>query len=186
MTATISLKKNQRGFVFGKFADAKGTLCSIQESSLATEYAIWFGVTDVNPQILKDGKLVPVPPPVEPIPIVGFPGLTHDIAFNDRMHLTIEDVQVLVEEFQKYLTTKKCKTRRFKDRYNNDCSIRLTEGLIELGCDNANPQICSNGWHPVAYPKGTIFTTHMFLGVAEVMELKPLLDRFLETGRVGE
>lgn len=44
--------KTNRGFAIGTFKDHYGTECSIQKSSLATEEAIWFGVTDANPQIM--------------------------------------------------------------------------------------------------------------------------------------
>ncbi len=43
----IVLKPTPRGFLRGDFEDRYGQKCSIQESSLATEEAIWLGV-DVN------------------------------------------------------------------------------------------------------------------------------------------
>ena len=39
----IDLKPTSRGFLRGEFADRYGEKCSIQESSLATEAAIWLG-----------------------------------------------------------------------------------------------------------------------------------------------
>ena len=35
-----------RGFILGEFRDLHGSLCSIQESSLATESALWVGVSE--------------------------------------------------------------------------------------------------------------------------------------------
>lgn len=39
----MRLKKTERGFKRGEFKDIYGEPCSIQESSLATEPAIWLG-----------------------------------------------------------------------------------------------------------------------------------------------
>jgi hypothetical protein len=183
---TLELSKTARGFGLGEFKDAEGVDCSIQDSSLATQAAIWFGVVKANPQKMEDGKLVPVEPPVKPIPIHGWPGLTHDILYNTRMHLTIRHVKTLIRNFEKFLETKQVRKRTFNDRYGSVCSIRLTNGLIELGCDDAHPQICDRGWRPVVFPEGTIFTTHMFLGVDEITELLPIMKRFANGGFVTE
>lgn len=40
---SIILKETERGFRRGEFTDRYGNKCSIQESSLATEPAIWIG-----------------------------------------------------------------------------------------------------------------------------------------------
>ena len=42
----MELRKTERGFARCDFVDRYGFQCSIQESSLATEYAIWLGVTE--------------------------------------------------------------------------------------------------------------------------------------------
>lgn len=44
--------KTNRGFSIYLFKDRSGENCSIQKSSLATEDAIWIGVTDVAPKIM--------------------------------------------------------------------------------------------------------------------------------------
>ncbi len=183
---TVVISRTERGFALGEFFDAKGVACSIQNSSLATESAIWFGVEKANPQKLEEGILVAVKPPVDPIPIAGWPGMSHDILYNTRMHLTIRNIKTLIRNFEKFLETKTVRKRTFKDRYRKECSIRLTNGCIELGCDNASPQICypNRGWTPVEFPEGTIFTTHMFLGANEVSELLAVMKRFLATGSV--
>lgn len=183
---TVELSRTSRGFGKGKFTDAVGVACSIQDSSLATEAAIWFGVEEANPQRWEGDKLAPVEPPVKPIPISRYPGATHDILYNTRMHLTIRHVKTLIRNFEKFLVSKDVRKRTFKDRYGSVCSIRLTNGMIELGCDDANPQICSDGWRPVVFPEGTIFTTHMFLGVDEITELLPVMKRFAEGGFISE
>ena len=40
-----------RGFDIYNFEDIYGDKCSLQESSLATKNAIWFGITNPNPKI---------------------------------------------------------------------------------------------------------------------------------------
>lgn len=186
MTANLQLGKTSRGFGIGEFSDSKGVACSIQDSSLATEAAIWFGVKEANPQRLEGDVLVAATPPVKPIPVEGYPGIKMDILYNTRMHLTIRSVKTLIRNFEKFLETKVVRKRTFRDRYGSKCSIRLTDGCIELGCDEANPQICNNGWRPVVFPEGTIFTTHMFLGELEVKDLLPIMRRFAEGGYVAQ
>jgi len=39
-------KPTERGFLRSDFKDASGAACSIQESSLATDYCIWLGQGD--------------------------------------------------------------------------------------------------------------------------------------------
>ena len=40
----MEIKTTQRGFAFIEFIDRYGKACSLQESSLATENCIWFGI----------------------------------------------------------------------------------------------------------------------------------------------
>lgn len=85
--------KTQRGFGIIKFTDFYDYGCSLQQSSLATEEAIWLGVDDVNPQILVAGQgwtKIPMPE--------GY--LAHS-----RMHLNRKQVQQLVVELNKWLDT---------------------------------------------------------------------------------
>jgi len=42
----IEIAMTQRGFLRGEFVDRYGEQCSIQESSLATEAALWLGVDE--------------------------------------------------------------------------------------------------------------------------------------------
>jgi hypothetical protein len=48
----IVLASTERGFIRGKFTDLYGVGCSIQQSSLADDNAIWLGVDDAAPQIM--------------------------------------------------------------------------------------------------------------------------------------
>lgn len=76
----MKIEYTARGFALGEFADRNGEKCSIQNSSLAIEAAIWLGTDEANPQVLIPGK-----------------GWTHvefpeHTLFNTRMHLTQKQV----------------------------------------------------------------------------------------------
>jgi len=82
-----------RGFAKTEFIDRYGEVCSIQESSLATERAIWFGVNEVVPQVCVRGegwKKVPIP---------------HDALISGRMHLTQQMVKDLLPMLQVFAET---------------------------------------------------------------------------------
>lgn len=42
--SSLKIEPTQRGFAYAEFTDRYGVKCSIQDSSLATESAIWLGV----------------------------------------------------------------------------------------------------------------------------------------------
>ena len=48
----MKIEKTQRGFDITEFKDRYDNPCRLQHSSLATENAVWFGITDPNPQIM--------------------------------------------------------------------------------------------------------------------------------------
>lgn len=65
----------------------------MQESSLATEAAIWFGCNDPNPQVCIPGKgWTPV-------------ALPEGTTCNDRMHLTVDMVKELLPLLQRFVDT---------------------------------------------------------------------------------
>lgn len=181
----MEFKHNLRGFYVGEFKDAANTPCSIQESSLGTEAAIWLGVDEVNPRRLTDNGWEPVPFPTN-VPtndVFGNPiGFHSDTLFNTRAHLTIQHVKVILTIFEIFQENKLAPTLTFPDRYDIVCTIQQDGEYLSLGPDNADPRICINGWKPVPYPPDTVFTTHMKLDHHHVTELTPLLQRFLETG----
>jgi hypothetical protein len=84
----MDLKRTQRGFLLAEFADRNGCHCSIQESSLATEEAIWLGM-----DTWYDGS--PVGPQDE---VTGF-------YLGGRMHLTREMVQELLPLLEYFAQT---------------------------------------------------------------------------------
>jgi hypothetical protein len=94
-----------RGFNVLRFQDRYGVECSIQQSSLATEDAIWFGVNDADPRIMASNAVrmgidtggqttgwVPCEFPDE-------------VSMTTRMHLTREQVAVLLPVLQRFVET---------------------------------------------------------------------------------
>lgn len=73
---SLDLINTGRGFALAKFEDLYGTKCSIQKSSLATQDAIWLGVST-----------------------------TMDGASGDRMHLSREQVADLLPLLQRFVQT---------------------------------------------------------------------------------
>lgn len=85
--------KTDRGFQRIEFTDRLGEACSIQESSLATEQAIWIGVNDASPKhLVPERGWVPYP-------------IHEDVLINTRMELTIEQVKELIPVLQKFVDT---------------------------------------------------------------------------------
>lgn len=87
-------RKTDRGFGRIEFADRYGVECSIQDSSLATEDAIWLGCNDSNPRIIN---------PHGPgwIPYL----IPEGVHCNTRMHLTREHVRALLPILQSFVQT---------------------------------------------------------------------------------
>lgn len=79
------ITRTSRGFALINFMDYNDTACSLQESSLATDAAIWLGPDNAAPQ-----RLVPGGEGWQPVP---FPDGT---SFTTRMHLTREQVRYLL------------------------------------------------------------------------------------------
>ena len=78
-----------RGFGIWHFTDRYGAGCSLQDSSLATEPAIWFGVDNADPKIMasktRQGGTGWVPFEIP-----------DDVLLTTRMHLTQEQVKALL------------------------------------------------------------------------------------------
>jgi hypothetical protein len=85
----IKTSKTEREFNVIEFSDRYGEKCSIQKSSLATENAIWFGITEAEPKILASK-----------IQHNGTGWATYplhpDVFINTRMHLTQKQVKQLL------------------------------------------------------------------------------------------
>ena len=89
----------ERGFGTFTFKDYYGMDCSLQESSLATEDAIWLGISQPKAKIhscdTKEGGdkgWIDIPIP-------------NSIHIPTRMHLTREQVKELIPKLQKFVDT---------------------------------------------------------------------------------
>jgi len=88
----------ERGFKVIEFIDRYDRRCNIQESSLGTENAIWFGVEAAEPKILASKVMK------------GGTGWTdypihEDVVITTRMHLTVDQVKELLPILQKFVYT---------------------------------------------------------------------------------
>lgn len=96
--------KTDRGFDLIEFTDRYDHRCSIQKSSLATEDAIWFGVTDAEPRIMaSDAQRMGIPTPVQ-VGWIPF-AVPAEVLMNTRMHLTQDQVKELLPILQHFAET---------------------------------------------------------------------------------
>lgn len=92
----MKVKKDCRGFSRIEFTDHYGRSCSLSESSLATDEAIWFGRDEANLSVFTDKGWVPVV-------------LSPDTYVFSRMHLTRKQVKKLLPHLIKFVETGKVK-----------------------------------------------------------------------------
>lgn len=82
----LKLEPTQRGFARADFEDLYGSHCSIQESSLATEAAIWLGVHEGSPH--------------------------YEDRTSSRMHLNQEQAAALIPLLEHFVKTGRLMVRR--------------------------------------------------------------------------
>ena len=92
--------KTCRGFNLFEFTDLYGTKCNIQESSLATNCAIWIGADDPNPLIMASKTKQ------------GGTGwvkyyIPDDVIIHTRMHLSAKQVRELLPTLIKFAFLKR-------------------------------------------------------------------------------
>lgn len=92
----MKASKTQRGFGIIEFTDRYGLKCSLQDSSLATEPAIWFGVD--NPEVIEFTNF----PNLGPYKKIQLP---ENINISSRMHLTQSQVKELLPFLQRFAET---------------------------------------------------------------------------------
>ena len=102
--SNLEFEQTPRGFAIAGFKDRYGADCSIQESSLAEEAAIWLGVDNSDPRIMasqaaeyglhtdKTSGWIPYPIP-------------KDVLLTTRMHLTQDMVASLLPALQSFAAT---------------------------------------------------------------------------------
>lgn len=88
-----AVERTDRGFELIQFKDSYGVDCTLQQSSIATEFRIWLGCDDANPRVL--------------VPGAGWKGLKMppDYLADTRMHLTQDQVEALIVHLQHWLKT---------------------------------------------------------------------------------
>lgn len=108
----ISFATTDRGFVRGMFTDRYGVECSIQQSSLATESAIWLGVHSPEVKLMardaallgREDLLKPADDPERLNGWVNFP-LPEPVNIFTRMHLTQPMVRELLPVLLRFART---------------------------------------------------------------------------------
>lgn len=90
---------------------------------------------------------------------------------------------------------------KFTDLYGASCSVQAsslaTEPAIWLGTNDAEPKVLHSdakklgvatdatcGWVDYPLPKEVLLNTRMHLNQAQVAELLPVLQRFVDTGEI--
>jgi len=191
---TLKMDKTSRGFRLGEFPDLDGNKCSIQDSSLATAAAIWFGVNDANPRC--SNKVSPKKQQAwiewhrahEEFQAKKENPHWHSVLVHTRVHLDQEQAAIILELFETFLKCGSVEKLTTVDLYGCGYSIESHEETLLVGPDDPKPEIMIPGksWQPFEYPEGTVLTTKMKLGPEQVAELVPVLSRFVVTGTVGE
>jgi len=93
----LSKDPTGRGFQHMQFHDRYGAKCSLQESSLATEAAIWFGIDDADPKIMARDY----PEAGQTNGWVTYP-IPDNVLLSTRMHLTQTQVRELLPYLQHF------------------------------------------------------------------------------------
>jgi hypothetical protein len=100
----MKLRTTNRGFQIVEFKDRYGHDCSLQQSSLATEDAVWLGIDNANPQIMasqarRHGVITEATTGWVPYPI------PEEVSLDTRMHLTRPEVEALVKQLNHWIAT---------------------------------------------------------------------------------
>ena len=145
---SVEVKRSDRGFDFGHFKDAKGSPCVISERSCGGT-RIFFGIDDPNPRIGdKPSSPIDVPlgyyvrgfePSVDELSHIHPADHVHpaDCLFNDRMDLDEELIPQVLLMLKRFANGQKVKEKTFKDTALVECSVKVTEGMLEIGPDDA-------------------------------------------------
>lgn len=86
-----------RGFTCYSFEDRYRVECSLQDSSLASEAAIWFGIDDPKPVVLVPGK------GWQPVDLNAL--VEGELSIKTRMHLTRDQVKALLPYLKHFAKT---------------------------------------------------------------------------------
>lgn len=185
----MEIGKTERGFRHGKFKDLAGNECSIQDSSLATQAAIWLGVDDAQPRCSNKVS------PKKQLEFVewhkqykqdeeGF----HGVLTHTRVHLNQDMAANLCNTLRMFCEPGNIKKVTSEDLYGLGYSAEMREEFLLVGPDDPQPQILrpGEGWKSYPYPEHTVWTTKMKLDHELVQDLLDVLVRFIATGTIGE
>jgi hypothetical protein len=100
----IEKETTSRGFGLRRFTDLYGSKCSLQESSLATERAIWLGVADADPKVMASEAASIGVQTDETTGWVRYP-IPFQVLLHTRMHLNQEQVRELLPILQHFADT---------------------------------------------------------------------------------
>ncbi|BCP56261.1 hypothetical protein K32_48780 [Kaistia sp. 32K] len=100
----MEIKYTERGFARCAFLDRYSVPCSLQESSLAEEAAIWLGVDDANPMIMASDAAAHGVNTTETTGWVPYP-VPPAVLMTTRMHLTQAQVAELLPALQHFVDT---------------------------------------------------------------------------------
>lgn len=95
-------KRTDRNFAVVEFTDHYGVECSLQESSLASDEAVWLGPDKPNPRILvSDAVRLGLPTNGEHCGWVDYT-MPKEVLTDTRMHLTRNQVKALLPILQQF------------------------------------------------------------------------------------
>lgn len=98
----MKTKKTNRGFSYKNFTDRNGVECSIQQSSLATEEAIWFGANNIG---VKEFVAHRQPEAWVTLDYIDEFTMGKHYVANNRMHLTRKQLKKLLPTLIKFVET---------------------------------------------------------------------------------
>lgn len=100
----IRKTKTNRGFDLLEFKDLYHAPCTIQKSSLATDDAIWFGIIDVQPQVMAINAAKVGVNTTESTGWVPYP-IPEEVLLSSRMHLNRSQVKELLPILKHFVQT---------------------------------------------------------------------------------
>jgi hypothetical protein len=131
--------KTNRGFSIVKFTDRYDNQCSLQQSSLAEEKAIWLGSHDPKPVVMASDAAKVGVVTTETSGWVPYP-IPPEVCLHTRMHLTVPQVKSLMAHLQAWLDTgdfefKAPPARTFKFVDNNGVPEEVTATDFGEACE---------------------------------------------------
>lgn len=103
-TLELKYSKTCRGFDLIEFQDRYDLPCRLQKSSLGTEDAIWFGVTDVQPKVMAINAASVGVKTQETTGWVPYP-VPDEVLLSSSMHLTRDQIAELLPVLEQFVKT---------------------------------------------------------------------------------